>query len=86
MITTTHTLRYQLKGWKISIVIMIQKETKSSKLNKLNKLRVLNKYEADYDLIFKYVSLNILHNAIKKRKLGEINKVLIQDAVQIMLH
>ena len=83
MITTTHTLRYQLKGWKISIVIMIQKETKSSKLNKL---RVLNKYEADYDLIFKYVSLNILHNQIKKRKLGEINKVLIQATVQIMLH
>ena len=83
MITTTHTLRYQLKGWKISIVIMIQKETKSSKLNKL---RVLNKYEADYDLIFKYVSLNILHNPIKKRKLGEINKVLIQATVQIMLH
>ena len=40
-----------LEQWTISEVIMIPKDKETTKVNRL---RVINKYEADYNLILKY--------------------------------
>ena len=51
IINSATTTGIALKRWKLSEVIMIQKEIKNPRINRL---RVLNKYEADLNLVFNF--------------------------------
>ena len=51
IINSATSTRIPLKCWTLSEVIMIQKELNNPRINRL---RVLNKYEADLNLVFKY--------------------------------
>ena len=51
IINSATTTDIALKRWKLSEVIMIQKEIKNQRINRL---RVLNKYEADLNLVFNF--------------------------------
>ena len=63
------TLGIPLNHWIIAEVVIIQKEPNNPKINKF---RVLNKLEADYNLVLKYHwPYQITHYVEKKKLLGE---------------
>ena len=73
MISTHNTIinlatstRIPLKRWTLSEVIMIQKELNNPKINRL---RVLNKYETDLNLVFKYFWPRVTTNHLESRNL-----------------
>ena len=55
-----------LKRWTLSEVIMIQKELNNPRINRL---RVLNKYEADLNLVFKFFWPRLTTNHLESRNL-----------------
>ena len=74
-----------LNRWIIAEVMMIQKEPNNPKINNL---RVLNKLEADYNLVLKYHwPHQTTHYAGKKRNfLVKTNGVSALEGVPILLH
>ena len=55
-----------LKRWTLSEVIMIQKQLNNPRINRL---RVLNKYEADLNLVLKFYWLQLTTNHLESRNL-----------------
>ena len=73
-----------LNRWIIAEVMMIQKELNNPKINKL---RVLNKLEADYNLVLKYHwPHQTTHYAEKRNFLVKTNGVSALEGVPILLH
>ena len=66
IINSATTTGIALKRWKLSEVIMIQKEIKNPRINRL---RVLNKYEADLNLVFNFFWIKLTTNHLESRNL-----------------
>ena len=49
---------------------------------RLNKIRVINIYEADYNLMVKYFGPNQANKLVKQKKIGENQWEVSQEAVQ----
>ena len=69
IINASISIGVPLTRWTTSEVIMIEKEKNNPRINRL---RVINKYEADYNLILKsFWPHQATHNAERKNMLGE---------------
>ena len=66
IINSATTTGIALKRWKLSEVIMIQKEIKNPRINRL---RVLNKYETDLNLVFNFFWIKLTTNHLESRNL-----------------
>ena len=69
LINASFSIGVPLRRWTTSEVIMIEKEKNSSRINRL---RVINKSEADYNLILQFVwSHQATHNVETQNMLGK---------------
>ena len=71
MINTSLYLGYPLTCWTNSEVMMIPKETNNIQINRI---RVINKYEADFNLVFDFFWYHAATRKVDKKGLLEDNQ------------